>query len=128
MGGIQVLLIPFAILKALLLAPVFEEALFRGWLYNKTRPIQQRWAVGLLNGWYFMLTHLLVLAPAVVLGFTLNAAQVSPVSAPVWFAMGLLLFWVREKYQSITLCIFLHALYNGIMLAGFHWVQTTLSQ
>lgn len=126
LGGVNSLLIPFAALQALLLAPLFEEALFRGWLYRKSSHIQPRWVVALLNAWYFSLMHLVLVVPAIVMGYAINPAQISPLSLPVWFALGWLLFWVRETYQSITLCVFLHSVYNAAMFAGFYWVQAAL--
>ena len=122
LAGIAFMLTPWMILQALLLAPVFEEVLFRGWLYDKTAHTTPRWVTALFNAWYFMLLHLIILIPGMMLGFVANPAQLSPVSIPVLFALGLTLFWVRMRFNSVTLCILLHALYNAATLAGFAWL------
>ena len=123
LAGVAFMLTPWMILQALLLAPIFEEVLFRGWLYDKTTHTTPRWVTALFNAWYFMLLHLIILIPGMMLGFVANPAHLSPVSIPVLFALGLTLFWVRMRFNSVTLCILLHALYNATMLAGFAWLH-----
>lgn len=82
---------------AALLAPVFEETLFRGIIYKALRTKTGKW-------------------PAAIL----SAALFSGLHMDIWgfgprFILGLLLAHLYEKYQSLYPSMGLHALNNGLI-------------
>lgn len=90
-------------------APIAEELFFRGMLYPLLR---RRWSAPMaivLNGLLFALIHVI------------------PVILPGLFFVGLVLAWVRERSGSLWPCILLHALQNGIVLAGIYMVANGAS-
>ena len=77
-------------------APVVEEILFRGLLYQHLR------------------RHRSVAAAVVVSAALFAAAHVIPVLLPSLFGLGVVLALLVERYASIYPAIVLHALNNGI--------------
>lgn len=124
--GLTLLMIPWVMLSSLLLAPIVEEAVFRGWLHKETQTVEPRWLTGIANAWFFMLMHLAVMIPGLMLGFQANPAQASPMAMPVWFGLGLLLFWVRERFGSVLLCMLLHIVHNATTLLAMAWALSAL--
>ncbi|KRD34639.1 hypothetical protein ASE35_07770 [Lysobacter sp. Root916] len=101
------------VLAAILVAPLLEEAVFRGVIYdllNKYMP----WSIAsLLGSLSFMAMHSLQLAG-------------SPNGVPQSFgilAAGLGLCWLRRRGSSLSVCILAHAIANAIMLAT-HYRQS----
>lgn len=121
-GALKAMLSPWMIFQAILLAPIFEESLFRGWLYEKTHRVLMPWINALTNAWFFMLLHLAVMVVGMIFGLGINPVQASPILLPVTFSLGLLLFWARLRFGSLTLCILLHAIYNSAMLGTMFYL------
>ena len=95
-----------ALIKSLLLAPIVEEAFFRGFVQARLRASRgffgRAWVAIVLTAIAFGIFHLphasaahalLVIAPACALG------------------------WVYERTHSIVLCIGLHSLANAIWIS-----------
>lgn len=90
-----------ALLITIVWVPLAEELVFRGWLFQglaATRP------------------GLLVALPSTTLIFTLLHSFYSPGGMLVIALLGLLLGWLRWRYQQLWPCILAHALYNGLTL------------
>ena len=81
----------------IVVAPICEETLFRGFMYSN------------LRAWYsFGVSNLVVSAV-----FALAHAPTSLLCVPLVLPIGILLGWVRERAGSIVPAIALHALYNA---------------
>lgn len=85
---------------AVVLAPVFEETLFRSWLYAGVRARTGPLLAAVLTAAAFALFHF----------------QVDVV--PVLFALGLFLAWLRERTGGRSAPIAMHACYNAFQMAG----------
>ena len=103
---------PLGLLQSLLLAPVFEEILFR--LYDKT--VAYHSALG-DRSFQCLVTD------ACDGSDPRAEAHMSPLSIPVWFALGLNVILGPDAFQ-VCQCILLHAFYNGAMLVGFTWLMS----
>ena len=78
-----------------LVAPFFEEILFRGFLYRQLRAHLGVWSAILISAAVFSLVHM-----------TLGRA------IPL-FALGILLALVKERSGGLMPCMLLHAFWNG---------------
>jgi len=95
-GGLLGLLLTLAV--AAIVAPLAEEAFFRGFVFGGLRGrVRLAWAAAFSAG-LFAISHL----------------QISVV-IPI-FVLGLLLAWLYYQTSSLWSCIFAHALYNGTAL------------
>ncbi len=100
---------PVAFLVPAALYPVVEEIVFRGFIQEffvkilKAAPLGPITMANLLTSLLFTAMHLLYHAP-------LWAAAV--------FIPSLLFGYFKDKYQSLTPAIFLHAYYN----VGYYWL------
>lgn len=97
--GYQLLL---AFITLVILAPVAEEALFRGYLFGKLRRLSPFWVATLMTGVVFAVLHL----PG-------DGALQWNVAIDV-FALSVILSALREKTGSIWAGVLLHMLKNGI--------------
>ena len=97
--------LPTTLLYVIVIGPLLEEALFREWAYRRTIDKLGVWICALGTSWFFMLAHLF--NPQI---------EYSPGYLPTIFCLGLLLFWVRHRSQSILLTIVCHGLYNALAL------------
>ncbi|MFN3580193.1 MAG: lysostaphin resistance A-like protein [Pseudomonas sp.] len=89
------------LLIAIIWVPLAEEVVFRGWLFRgllHTRP----------GVWLAL--------PVTSLIFALMHSFYSPGGILVIGLLGLLLGWLRWRYEQLALCILAHALYNGLTL------------
>ena len=97
--GKEVGLLSFAFF-AVVIAPLYEERIFRSWVYGGLR----RWMgpVGstILSAAAFSLYHL------------------EPVAFPVTFALGLAAGFLRERTGGLHAPIALHACYNAVQVLG----------
>lgn len=91
------------------LIPLAEEAVFRQWIYVRVIGRLPVWAAAIGTSWVFMLAH--VFNPQVT---------AMPAYLPTMFALGLVLFWLRHRYGTLTLPLLAHISYNGLLvgLAG----------
>lgn len=91
-------------LSSVLLAPVFEEILYRGvvqtFLLHVLGP-QRRWMILLIAGGFFASIHFHAVTPWMLL--------------PLW-ALGIILGWLYETTRSLYPSILVHALFNGVNL------------
>nr|MBS0020492.1 CPBP family intramembrane metalloprotease [Gammaproteobacteria bacterium] len=89
--------------------PLFEESVFRQWLYSETISNLSTPVAGFLNAWFFMLTH--AANPQASNGLTYLF---------VVFMMGFTLFWIRHRFQSFGLAAIAHITNNALfMLVAF---------
>ena len=85
---------------AVVLAPIFEEMVFRVHLYSGLRPWMGPAGAALLSATAFSLSHL------------------QPVAFAITFLLGLALAAVREKTGGRSAPIAMHACYNAVQMAG----------
>lgn len=95
--------IPAGAIAIVLVMPVFEEAVFRQWLYVRTIDRLPVWAVALGSSWFFMLSH--IFNPQMI---------AAPGYLPTVFVGGLAFFWIRHRFGSFSLAALAHMLNNGI--------------
>lgn len=96
---------------AAILAPIGEEILFRGYVFNALHQTfaQRPWGVPLayiLSALLFAVMH------------AGGASQGLPALLTALFAIGLLLAWVMHATRSLLPCIIAHAINNGAALVG----------
>ncbi|MHC4913855.1 MAG: lysostaphin resistance A-like protein [Planctomycetota bacterium] len=84
---------------AVVVAPVVEEAMFRGLIFRSFRTRMGFWAAGSASAALFALVHL------------------DPLHSLRLGALGLVLAWVCERTGSLWPAIFLHALQNLVAVA-----------
>ena len=81
-------------LATVVAAPIAEEFIFRGFVFNRLRADFPFWAAMLMSSLLFGVTH----------------------GHPVWivyaFTLGCVLCLIMEKYRSLTLCIVVHMAFN----------------
>lgn len=118
-AGMAMMLSPWHIMSAIVLAPLLEETVFRQVAYQRFAERRVR-IHSIVNAWFFMIAHVAISGIGQVLGAVGNPVQSSVVVIPVWFFVGLLLFWVRHTYNSLSLCIGLHAFYNCVFLVAVY--------
>ncbi|NKI36458.1 CPBP family intramembrane metalloprotease [Wenzhouxiangella sp. XN79A] len=112
----KIMMLPSAIFYLILIAPVFEEAVFRQWAYKRTINRLPTWLVCLASSWFFMLVH--IFNPQ---------ASAAHAYLPTVFTLGLVLFLIRHYSSSIVLTIFAHIWNNtvpllvGLLLSVFLW-------
>lgn len=94
---------PVGGLAIVLVMPIFEEAVFRQWLYVRTIERLPVWAVALGSAWFFMLIH--IFNPQVI---------AIPGYLPTVFVGGLAFFWIRHRFNSFSLAALAHVLNNGL--------------
>jgi len=87
-----------SVVKVAVIAPIVEEALFRGILMNGLMRNYKPWYAILLSGLLFSLFHL------------------NPWQMTYTFFLGLLLGWLMVLTRSLPLCILVHALNNLMVL------------
>lgn len=92
------------VLFGVLVAPVYEEIVFRGAVYDVLNK-RLTWAVsGLLSTTLFTVVHSMQ---------TGNAHSMLGI-----FAGGFGLYWLRRETNSVAFCIAAHALFNALVLAS----------
>lgn len=102
--------LPHALATAVLIAPIVEEAIFRGLVYDILAK-HIHWAISaFICTASFTLIHFV---PS-------DAAWTGHLSI---FIMGAGLLWLRAKSSSLTLCVFAHALYNALVLAAMFFTK-----
>lgn len=93
------------LLVMILVSPFFEEAVFRQWLYERTKNSLPPVTAGIASSWFFMLAHL----------FNPQTGR-NPGYLLVVMVLGGVLFWIRHRYQSFSLAAIAHSINNGIFL------------
>ena len=88
------------VLIVVVAAPLGEECLFRGLLYNLLKRTSCKIAAAIVSSLVFSLVHL-------------SLVQTLPL-----FIFALMLTWVYEKTGSLRYCILVHACYNAISVIG----------
>lgn len=98
-GGVNPWLIVLLILTIVVLAPIFEELFFRGYLYPALRNRMAMQPAMLLDGLLFAAAHLEIFGflPRMLLGYGLS--------------------FIFEKNKNLAGPVLGHAIYNGIMMA-----------
>jgi len=97
-----------SLFSIIVVAPLFEEVVFRGWLYRKTAGLNKHLAA-IGGAWFFMLAH--IFNPQV---------SVIPAYLPTMFCLGCALYYLRATSGSLSVVISAHILNNAIFLvAGF---------
>ncbi len=91
-------------ISLVLIPPVVEEILFRGFLYTGLKTKWHKWAAALVTSVVFAVAHLQFGSGAPLLW----------VAAIDTFALSLVLVYLREKTGSLGAPIMLHMLKNGI--------------
>lgn len=95
-------------ITTVLLAPVEEEALFRGLLFQQLLN-KSRWAAYVLSAFCFGLIHLLgFLGSCTAAEFLLSLVQYLPA--------GLILAWSCDKTRSLAAPIAVHAIINAVSM------------
>jgi membrane protease YdiL (CAAX protease family) len=95
-GGLDLLLL---IISACIIAPIFEELIFRGLAFARI----ERSKLGIVGA--IFITSII---------FTLIHVQYEPMVLGFLFIFALLLGFIRYKTQNIVYCIALHALINSL--------------
>ena len=85
---------------AVVVAPVYEEWIFRFWLFGGLRRFMTPWTATLVSATAFSLYHL------------------EPDAFPVTFALGLVAGFLRERTGGLHAPIALHACYNAVQVLG----------
>ena len=94
-----------ALLSLVVAAPIMEEFIFRGFLFSQLRNTR-------LGGWGAIITTSFL--------WTIIHVQYEPMILYVLFILGILLGYLRYKYNSLYLVIGIHALNNMIpFILGF---------
>lgn len=92
---------PILFAVVVVLAPIFEELLFRGFLQGALRPHMSATRAILLQAAAFALLHF-------------SASKIL-----ILFALGVVLGLLRERWGVIGPCVAMHALWNGATLLAF---------
>ena len=87
-----------------ILAPIAEEALFRGYLFGKIRPLSPFWVATLATSLTFGFAHL----------WTGPGAPLQWIVAVDTFVLSLVLCLLREHTGAIWAGVMVHAIKNGI--------------
>ena len=98
--------VPWAFTSTVLLAPVFEEIFFRGYLFQKFRLVLTPRQTILLQGLLFGIIHL---NPAMYISHTM---------------MGILYGYFRYRTKSLLPGITCHALWNFCVVGAEYWQLT----
>ena len=93
-------------LGAAVLAPLGEEALFRGYLFNGLRRLWGTLPAFVVSALLFSLAHSLAATQGIV-------ALLVPA-----FVMGLILAWGMRRTGSLVPCVIAHAMNNGLALSA----------
>ncbi len=102
------------LLYGVVAAPVFEEIVFRGVVYDVLNK-RLTWVVsGILSSGLFAAVH---------------SMQAGDVHAMLGiFAGGFGLYWLRKETNSIAFCIVAHGLFNAIVIASqWRWAATAIA-
>jgi membrane protease YdiL (CAAX protease family) len=86
-----------------IVAPIFEEIMFRGLLYGSLRTLYSARTANIIQAFGFALLHF---SPSTFL--------------PLW-VLGLVLGRLREQFSDLAPAIITHALWNGLVLMVFHF-------
>lgn len=98
-GGVSTLL---AIVAAVVMAPVLEEVVFRGILFQGLKRRIGMWPAALVSGLVFASVHVEVTQPLYSAGL---------------LALGILLAWSLHRFGNVLVPIVGHAVFNGISVA-----------
>lgn len=96
----------FICLNICILAPIFEELVFRGFLYKR-----------------FASTKLSVIGAALLTSalFAVVHGQYSLTGVAMVFILGLYFMWIRIKYNSTTQAMVAHATSNTMTMIAVYW-------
>ncbi|NKI33944.1 CPBP family intramembrane metalloprotease [Wenzhouxiangella sp. XN79A] len=110
-------LLLFFFLSAIVLAPIWEEAVFRGWLYERRAKGLRLIVRAGINGWFFAGAHsipylwsLLIATDGARFNISLFFSWVAYLATVLCF--GMLFYFIREKKNSISLVMVLHLVQN----------------
>jgi uncharacterized protein len=95
-GGLTTAL---AIAAAVVMAPLVEEVVFRGVLFQGLKRRLGLWPAALLSGLLFAIVHVEVSQPIYSSGL---------------FLLGVLFAWTMHRFGSLLVPLFAHAMFNGI--------------
>ncbi len=111
----DVLYIPSTVAYVVIIAPLFEEALFRQWVYERTISKLPVWVVAAGGSWAFSLAHIFSPQASMTLAYL-----------PAIFVFSLFLFWVRHTSNSLFAAFVCHVCNNVlpvVFLAFSGWVM-----
>jgi len=93
----------FVIITAVVIAPLFEEVVFRGFVYEVLTKRLSWMASSIIGAGSFVLVHLMPTEASITdyLGI---------------FIMGFGLCWLKKASSSLSLCVIAHSLYNALSL------------
>jgi membrane protease YdiL (CAAX protease family) len=100
-------------LRAISLATLAEEVLFRGFILQKLREVTGFWRANLITAFLFAAIHW----PGWILLMGKSAADVTKLSLSV-FVLGLALGYLLKRFNSLWPCVFVHATNNFIAMIG----------
>jgi membrane protease YdiL (CAAX protease family) len=100
-------------LRALSLATIAEEILFRGFILGKLREVTGFWRANFITAFLFAAIHW----PGWILLMGKSIADVTKLSLSV-FVLGLALGYLLKRINSLWPCIFAHATNNFIAMIG----------
>jgi membrane protease YdiL (CAAX protease family) len=110
-GGVTTAL---AVIAAVLMAPLVEEVVFRGVLYQGLKRRMGLWPAAVVSALLFAVVHVEVQQPVYSSGFVL---------------LGLLFAWTMHRFGSLVVPIVAHASFNavsvGLTLLGTRVLDTT---
>jgi membrane protease YdiL (CAAX protease family) len=93
-------LLPLVILSGVIIAPIAEEIVFRGYLYKAFRDRFKPWYATIMSAALFSAVHL------------------EPLAAVQLFVIGVVLAYVYEKTDNLMAPIALHVLNNAVAFFG----------
>lgn len=97
-GDLSPFIIIWGVFSSVIVAPVIEEFIFRGWLL----PDRPRWSDIAWNSGLFTVIHL----NAITITGVVNVIPV--------FIIGVFLGYVMKRFSKVWLCVGFHAAFNGV--------------
>ncbi|HEX6811028.1 MAG TPA: type II CAAX endopeptidase family protein [Planctomycetota bacterium] len=97
-NGLSTPNLPMLVLGIVVVAPLAEEILFRGYLFTALQRVLPPWATQLATAALFGLAHSL------------------PYALPI-AVLALLFGWLRARYRSLLPCVIAHTVHNGLTVA-----------
>lgn len=104
----SILFFYYLVLVATIIAPVFEELLFRGLFYQALKKQMGMLMASVISSGFFSLLHF-------------NTAQFLPIAG-----LGMLLCFIFEYTNSIIPAVFIHIFNNGLFLGLFFLLKESL--
>ncbi|MEN1944164.1 CPBP family intramembrane glutamic endopeptidase [Luteimonas sp. MJ293] len=100
------------LVMAVLVAPVFEEVVFRGLVMDILGKHMRWWLAAIPTTLGFAAVHLV-------------PSELALAAYATYLVFGFSLCWIRHVSSSLTLCVLIHALYNAIAIGVFFMSSVT---